>query len=395
MTIQCFKKLCLKARTSKADEIHDYYISLEDIMNELVAEQSTELQQKLQQQLKNKSGEKNHEIFMMNFKNKQVVYMIEVEKDIIKFGHTKDIVQRLREHKKQFGDDISIKILYETIYNREFEDMIKNQYKKYTVTKKYRTIQTELIQLSEYFTFDDLVREFNKLKIKFDENLIPKLFNEITELKIYIAKLEQDQKTTEVLSIIEDNKKMKNKITELEGKLESDYKGIEEKKLELRKQELSLRYSVYSKIKNKNKYASEHKIIDGVEMKFCMGIQCCEESESDGQWLPLDNFGKSSQSKDGYRCDCKRCRNVYERSYYERQTVKMTPEELQKSREGRSLKLRIELTENNEKTCSKCKVLKDISCFNRNGNYITGETKYYSACSACLKESKKSKHILN
>lgn len=29
MTIKCFKKLCLKSNTKKADEIHDYYIKLE------------------------------------------------------------------------------------------------------------------------------------------------------------------------------------------------------------------------------------------------------------------------------------------------------------------------------------------------------------------------------
>jgi phage anti-repressor protein len=29
MTIRTFKKFCMKARTDKADEIHDYYIKLE------------------------------------------------------------------------------------------------------------------------------------------------------------------------------------------------------------------------------------------------------------------------------------------------------------------------------------------------------------------------------
>ena len=27
MTVQCFKKLCLKSKTTKADEIHDYYMA--------------------------------------------------------------------------------------------------------------------------------------------------------------------------------------------------------------------------------------------------------------------------------------------------------------------------------------------------------------------------------
>jgi phage anti-repressor protein len=43
LTVNCFKKLCLKARTEKADQIHDYYIQLEDLLNELVTEQTEEL----------------------------------------------------------------------------------------------------------------------------------------------------------------------------------------------------------------------------------------------------------------------------------------------------------------------------------------------------------------
>jgi hypothetical protein len=33
LTVNCFKKLCLKSRTEKADQIHDYYIALEEIIH--------------------------------------------------------------------------------------------------------------------------------------------------------------------------------------------------------------------------------------------------------------------------------------------------------------------------------------------------------------------------
>ena len=39
LTVQCFKKLCLKSKTTRADEIHDYYLGLEEILNETVAEE--------------------------------------------------------------------------------------------------------------------------------------------------------------------------------------------------------------------------------------------------------------------------------------------------------------------------------------------------------------------
>ncbi len=49
MTIKTFKKLCLKANTSKANEIHEYYIKLEEILHELIDEESNELRLQLEQ----------------------------------------------------------------------------------------------------------------------------------------------------------------------------------------------------------------------------------------------------------------------------------------------------------------------------------------------------------
>ena len=42
LNINTFKKLCLKANTENADKIHDYYIKLEMIYNELMKEEIEE-----------------------------------------------------------------------------------------------------------------------------------------------------------------------------------------------------------------------------------------------------------------------------------------------------------------------------------------------------------------
>jgi hypothetical protein len=60
MTVNAFKKFCLKAGTKKADEIHDYYIKLEELLQETMNEESRELRlqlevkEKLIEQLENK-----------------------------------------------------------------------------------------------------------------------------------------------------------------------------------------------------------------------------------------------------------------------------------------------------------------------------------------------------
>ena len=43
LKVNTFKKYCLKAGTKKADEIHDYYLKLEETFHEVIEEESTEL----------------------------------------------------------------------------------------------------------------------------------------------------------------------------------------------------------------------------------------------------------------------------------------------------------------------------------------------------------------
>ena len=39
LNINTFKKFCLKADTQKADQVHDYYIKLEELLQETVNEE--------------------------------------------------------------------------------------------------------------------------------------------------------------------------------------------------------------------------------------------------------------------------------------------------------------------------------------------------------------------
>jgi phage anti-repressor protein len=48
LNIETFKKYCLKAGTKKADEIHDYYIKLENVLQEFLVEESNELKLQLE-----------------------------------------------------------------------------------------------------------------------------------------------------------------------------------------------------------------------------------------------------------------------------------------------------------------------------------------------------------
>ena len=66
MNITTFKKFCLKAGTKKADEIHDYFIKLEESLHEVLEEETTELKSQLLQ-----IEDKNTKEYEVKFKKKE------------------------------------------------------------------------------------------------------------------------------------------------------------------------------------------------------------------------------------------------------------------------------------------------------------------------------------
>jgi phage anti-repressor protein len=48
LNIKTFKLLCIKTETKKANEIHEYFVKLEEILNEVIQEECIELKQQLE-----------------------------------------------------------------------------------------------------------------------------------------------------------------------------------------------------------------------------------------------------------------------------------------------------------------------------------------------------------
>jgi hypothetical protein len=78
LSVQTFKKFCLKANTKKADEIHDYYIKLEEMVHEIVNEESDELRSQLMLQ-----KEKNNEIEKKLIEKDETIKILKNEKQVI------------------------------------------------------------------------------------------------------------------------------------------------------------------------------------------------------------------------------------------------------------------------------------------------------------------------
>ena len=120
LNITTFKSFCLKSGTKKADEIHNYFIKLEEILHQTINEESQEL--KLQLEQIKQSQEIDRKKFILLEREKllfrefstevSLVYIIKVKtfengQYIVKIGESRNGIQkRYMDHKKNYGEII-------------------------------------------------------------------------------------------------------------------------------------------------------------------------------------------------------------------------------------------------------------------------------------------------
>lgn len=235
MTIKCFKSMCLKAQTSKANEIHDYYIKLEEIIQDVLIEESTELKHQLLQKDKcivSKDREIEQALVSQFPLNTECIYIGTIcntnddNECLLKFGHTNNLSNRIYEHHTTY-DNFALKHAFKVQNKVEIENMIKVHPK---IKKQLRTIsingknKMEIIAYSEAFTIDRLVKYINDIiqtKIYSVENF-EKLTARNAELEI------AHNEFIERIHILEkENLDKTLEINELKSKLESYQKVIE------------------------------------------------------------------------------------------------------------------------------------------------------------------------
>ena len=212
MNITTFKKFCLKAGTKKADVIHDYFIKLEEALQEIVNEESNELRLQLEKNeseivrinhQKNKDIEK---VLISTFPvNTECIYIGKIDnksangENLLKFGHTNNLSVRVTEHRKNY-DNFLIIYAFKVTNKVEIENCIKNNSK---IRKQLRTISVNGYNKTENIAYDD------------DKFTIEKV--------IYYIKTIAEEKTYSIENfyhLVEKNEALEKKNIELSDELE-------------------------------------------------------------------------------------------------------------------------------------------------------------------------------
>ena len=214
MNITTFKKLCLRAGTRKAYVIHDYFIILEESLQEIVNEESNELRLQLEKNeseivrinyQKNKDIEK---VLISTFPvNTECIYIGKIDnksangENLLKFGHTNNLSVRVTEHRKNY-DNFLIIYAFKVTNKVEIENCIKSNPK---IRKQLRTISVNGYNKTENIAYDE------------DKFTIEKV--------IYYIKTIVEEKTYSIENfyhLIEKNEALEKKNIELSDELEKN-----------------------------------------------------------------------------------------------------------------------------------------------------------------------------
>ena len=183
LTIKCFKSLCLKSQTKKASEIHEYYMKMEDVLHQIVEEETDELRLQLEQKeniILEKEQEK-HQLIQSYKKEKQraveqatiiqfplnteCIYFGTIDntnesgEKLIKFGHTNDLATRILDHRKKYNNFILADAF--RVQNKvEIENLIKTYPK---IKRQIRSLEVNGKNKTEIIAYDDTNFTIDKL----------------------------------------------------------------------------------------------------------------------------------------------------------------------------------------------------------------------------------------
>ena len=234
LTINTFKRFCLKAGTKKSDEIHEYYIKMEKTLQEVIMEECKALSDQLkkakkelddiqitnandasikeaehQKKLKLQRTIEKEKILLNQFSiSIPIVYIIRVKtfengQYIVKIGESRrGITGRYTEHKHKYSECVLLDA-FAVNRSKDFESYIHNH--KPIRNNRVRDLQgheneLELFLIGKELTYQMILDTINSQIDNYQESSTYKLELEIEKLKLELQK--KDNASDEHIKIL-------------------------------------------------------------------------------------------------------------------------------------------------------------------------------------------------
>lgn len=236
LNIKTFKLFCIKAATKKANEIHEYFIKLEELLQNVIQEESNELKLQLDQiklDYNNKSNNINaterEKILLREFGSiGAIVYIIKVKsykngEYVIKIGESrKGITARYNEHKSSY-DEILLLDCFMCKRSKDFENFLhghdKIKFNRVSDLQGHEN-ERELFLIGKNLSYKTLLDIININIKQYNEFDFEKIYQEIESIKQLIISPVQDNNYdnnyNSLQELIKINKLLLNKVENLE-----------------------------------------------------------------------------------------------------------------------------------------------------------------------------------
>lgn len=304
LTIDTFKKFCLKAGTKKANEVHEYFIKLENIVFEVTKEECNELKQQLLQieTVKNKEIEERmikekelerERVLLTKFSNSgNLIYIIRVKtyangEYVVKIGHSDyGVKARYNECKSKKFDECLLLDCFPVQKSRNFEKFIQTHVKIACNNVKLdeHSSETELFLIGNNLTYSILLDIINKNIQKYNENDNTKeilelecqklqLINSINNSNSYIQEiLNTNKMLLEKMALLEkQNQEILNKLNSQQTKVVTGFNqqlpnlGPRLQKINPENLQLIKYYESVTELMNENKNVKRPSIMKAIK----------------------------------------------------------------------------------------------------------------------------------
>ena len=135
ITADCFKKICQLTKSKKGNEVREYFIQVESLLDKYknyIIEGMKEKITKLEKDQKPKINPEKGVIYIFQTANSK-------ENSLYKIGRTKDLKKRLQSHQSPLAHDIDVLFYYESDNIIKIEKCIKLLMKDYQY-RKYKEV---------------------------------------------------------------------------------------------------------------------------------------------------------------------------------------------------------------------------------------------------------------
>lgn len=247
LNIKTFKLLCMKTGTKKADEIHEYFIKLEEILQEIFKEECEELKKHIEEveqinnklikneELKDKEYEdifnkikilEREKILLKEYANiGSIIYIIKVKTlengtYIVKIGESRrGVLNRYNEHKSKYEECVLLDCFLVS-KSKDFENFVHNHdnVRNNRVNNlEGHENEIELFLIGKNLSYKMLINIINTNIKYFDNNDTSKLDLEIEKLKLLLEIKETNNDNLLISDLINTVKQLYVKIDNLEN----------------------------------------------------------------------------------------------------------------------------------------------------------------------------------